>query len=75
MFLAFLIFDPNLAFCQGYSLFMGYSLSKIADFQNFLISRVLSFGVFLRGFLHRTTVTFLKNGFLHVFGILIFDPN
>ena len=52
---------------------MSYSLSKIADFQNCLISRV--FGVFLRGFLHRTTVTFLKNGFLHVFGILIFDPN
>ena len=33
---------------------MGYRLCTMADFQNGLISRI--FGVFLRGFLHRTTV-------------------
>ena len=31
-----------------------YSLSMMADFQNGLISRI--FGVFLSGFLHRTTL-------------------
>ena len=31
---------------------MGYSLYKMADFQNALISRI--FGVFSSGFLHRT---------------------
>ena len=33
---------------------MGYSLCMMADFQNGLIS--LLFGVFSRGFLHKTTV-------------------
>ena len=33
---------------------MGYSLCMMADFENALISRL--FGVFLSGFLHRTTV-------------------
>ena len=33
---------------------MGYSLCIIADFENGLISGI--FGVFLSGFLHRTTV-------------------
>ena len=33
---------------------MGYSLCIMADFKNGLIS--LIFGVFLSGFLHRTTV-------------------
>ena len=33
---------------------MGYSLCMMADFQNGLISAI--FDVFLRGFLHRTTV-------------------
>ena len=33
---------------------MGYSLWMVADFQNALISRI--FGVFLSGFLHRTTL-------------------
>ena len=32
---------------------MGYSLSMMADFQNALICRIC--GVFLSGFLHRTT--------------------
>ena len=40
---------------------MGYSLCMMADFQNALISRM--FGVFSSGFLHRATVTDLKNGF------------
>ena len=40
---------------------MGYSLCMMADFQSALISRI--FGVFLSGFLHRTTVNDLKNGF------------
>ena len=33
---------------------MAYSLCMMGDFQNALISRI--FGVFSRGFLHRTTV-------------------
>ena len=40
---------------------MGYSLCMMADFENALISRI--FGVFWRGFLHRTTVNDLQNGF------------
>ena len=40
---------------------MGYSLCMMADFQNALISRI--FGVFSNGFLHRTTVNDLYNGF------------
>ena len=40
---------------------MGYSLCMMADFQNALISRI--FGVFSSGFLHRTTVNDLYNGF------------
>ena len=38
---------------------MGYSLCKMADFQNGLISRI--FGLSLSGFLHRTTVNDLYN--------------
>ena len=33
---------------------MGYSLCMMADFQNALISRI--FGIFVSGFLHRTTL-------------------
>ena len=33
---------------------MGYSLWRMADFQNALISGI--FGVFCSGFLHRTTL-------------------
>ena len=40
---------------------MGYSLCMMADFQNGLISRILS--VFWSGFLHRTVVNDLLNGF------------
>ena len=40
---------------------MGYSLCIFADIQNALISRM--FGVFWIGFLHRTTLNDLKNGF------------
>ena len=47
-FFGILIFDPKSKFC------MGYSLCMMADFQNALISRI--FGVFSRGFLHRTTL-------------------
>ena len=40
---------------------MGYSLCMMADFQNGLFYRV--FGVVSSGFLHRTTVNVLLNGF------------
>ena len=73
MFLAFLIFDPNWPFCKGYSLFMGYSPCKMADFQKYIISPI--FGVFSRRFLHRTTLLLLLNCFSHVLRFLIFDPN
>ena len=43
---------------------MGYSLCMMADFQNGLISQILS--VFSSGFLPRTTVNDLQNGFWHV---------
>ena len=59
MFFWILIFDPNSPFCQG------YRLCTMADFQNRLISGI--FGVFSSGFLHRTTLMWLKNRFSHVF--------
>ena len=40
---------------------MGYSLCMMADFQNALIFRI--FVVFRSGFLHRTTLNDLQNGF------------
>ena len=49
-----------------------YSLCKMGDFQNCLISRI--FGVFSKGFLHRTNLMFLYNGFWHFFGIFNFWP-
>ena len=42
MFFGILTFDPKWGFC------MGYSLCRMADFQNGLISRI--FSVFLSGF-------------------------
>ena len=48
MFFGILIFDPKWEFCKG------YSLCKMADFQNGVISQIL--GVFSSGILHRTTV-------------------
>ena len=42
----------------------------MADFQNRVISRI--FGVFFNGFLHKTNLMFLCNGFWHVFGIFNF---
>ena len=48
MFFGILIFDPKSRFC------MGYSLCRMADFQNALISRI--FGIFSSGCLQRTTV-------------------
>ena len=51
MFFGILIFDPKWGFC------MGYSLCITAEAQNGLIFGI--FGVFLSGFLHRTTL----NGF------------
>ena len=48
VFFGILIFDPKSGFC------MGYSLCMMANFQNALISRI--FGIFLSGFLQRTTV-------------------
>ena len=52
------------------SLYVGYSLCKMADFQNTLICRM--FSVVLSGSLDRIIVMFLQNGFLHVFGIFNF---
>ena len=40
---------------------MGYSLCMMADFQNGLISQI--FGVFWSGFLQRTILNYLSNGF------------
>ena len=57
MFFWILIFDPNSPFCQG------YRVCTMADFQNRLISGI--FGVFSSGFLHRTTLMWLKNVFLN----------
>ena len=72
IFMAFLILDQNRPFYKGYSLCMGYSLCKMALFQNCRISRI--FGVCSCGFLHRTTLMFLWNRFSHVFGIFNFGP-
>ena len=44
---------------------MGYRLSKMEDLQNAPISRL--FGVFARGFLHRTSLCIPQNHFQHVF--------
>ena len=60
MLFGILIFDPKWGFCMGYN-----SLCMMADFQNGLISRI--FSVFRSGFLHRTTLNDLYNGFWHVF--------
>ena len=65
MFLAFLICQPNWPFCKAYSLYMGYNLGKMPDFQKRLISSI--FGVFSGGFLHRTTLMWLNNRFSYVF--------
>ena len=42
----------------------------MADFQNRVISRI--FGVFSNGFLHKTNLLFLYNGFWLVFAIFNF---
>ena len=44
---------------------MGYRVTKMEDLQNALISRL--FGVFARGFLHRTTLCIPQNHFQHGF--------
>ena len=44
---------------------MGYRLTKMEDLQNALISRL--FGVFARGFLHKTTLCIPQNHFQRVF--------
>ena len=58
--------------CNGYTLGMSYSLCKMVDFQNGLISQIFVF--FSSGFLHITTPMFLQNKFSHVFGIFNFGP-
>ena len=55
MFFGILIFEPKRRFCMGYSLF------RMAAFQNAPISRI--FGIFWSGFLDRTTLNHLYNGF------------
>ena len=59
MFFGILIFDPKSGFC------MGDSLCMMTDFQKGLISGI--FRVFCSGFLHRTILNDLFNGFSHVF--------
>ena len=44
---------------------MGYRFSMKATFQNGLLSGI--FTVFLSGFLHKTILNDVKNGFWHVF--------
>ena len=66
MFFGILIFDPNWPFSKGYSLCM------MGELQNGLICRI--FSVFFSGFLHRTTLTWLENRFLHVFWNFNFWP-
>ena len=60
------IFDVKWPFCQG------YSLCTMAHVQNRPISRI--FGVFSSSFLHRTTLTWLKNRFPPVFVNFNFWP-
>ena len=68
MFLAILIFDPNWPICKG------YSLCKMADFQNRLISRI--FGFCFQRFFAQNNSSLLVQPFCACFlAILIFDPN
>ena len=71
MFSAFLNFEAKLIILKRPC--MGYSLCKVDDCQNCLISRI--FGVFSSGLQHRTTPTMFQNGFSHAFGIFNFRPN
>ena len=59
MFFLISIFDVKWPFSQGYGLW------TMANVQNRLTSRI--FGVFSSGSLHKTTLMWLKNRFLHVF--------
>ena len=68
-FLAFLILDPNWAFCLGYS---PCIVANFGHFQNAVIFRIL--GVFWSGFLHITTLMRTYNRFSHLFGIFNFGP-
>ena len=52
MFFGISIFDPKRRFC------MGYSLCMMADFQNFLISRI--FGVFWSSFFAQKNCKFVE---------------
>ena len=65
MFMAFLIFDPSWPFCKNYCLCVGFSLCKMNDFQNCLISRI--FGVFSRGFFSQTNSKSLLEWFFKCF--------
>ena len=69
MFLGFLIFDPNWPLCKGYSLCLCYSLCKVVDFQNCLISRI--FGVFWAVFWTDNSYVLVEL-FFDVFGIFNF---
>ena len=68
MFFGILIFDANR------HLVMGYSLCKMADFQNGLISWI--FGVFSSRFFRQNYFNLVVQSISACFfGILIFDPN
>ena len=69
MFLAFLLFDPNQLFFKGYSLYIGYSLGKMADFYNRFFSQI--FGFFER-FFAQNNFNVVVQSFLHVFCISFF---
>ena len=66
MFFGILIFDPKWGFC------MGYSLCMMAEFQNGLISRIVS--IFWSAFLQRNLKMICRIDFDMFFGILIFYP-
>ena len=65
MFLAFLTVDLKSPFYKGYSVPMGYSLCKTADFQNCPISRI--FGVFSSGFFAQDNSNLLVEWFFACF--------
>ena len=69
-FFAFLIFDPKLGFCNGYSLCL---VAIFGNFQNTLIFRILA--VFGSRFLHRTTAMCCRNLVsTFFFPFFVFDP-
>ena len=57
-------------FAKAIAFAWAIAFARSAILKICLISRI--FGVFSNGFLHRTTLILLQNGFSHVFGIFNF---